>query len=193
MNNKSYGWALILLLLIFGIAAIFAYQRNHARTAALPVVTDLAVYPNDTYGYSFYYAPEYTVRVASEDTVLIGMMAGTRFDAFAEAKVATSSDSSGSYDDFVLTSLRTLCACTDTPTKTVYTNEAGLVGAEYALNGSAGTTIGPVYAFNIGGNVTDAKYAALLVYRPLDATGATEGLRAENLAGTVDIHKAINR
>jgi hypothetical protein len=48
---------------------------------------------------------------------------------------------------------------------------------------------GPVYTFNIGGNVSKRKIRSLFVYRPLGATGAVESLPAEDIAGKLQIMK----
>lgn len=198
MKNRTYGWALIVLVLVFGIAAIVAYRRNHERALSIPTAANLASYENDTYGYTFYYPADYTVRVASEEDIIIGMATSSSFVTYAEARIATTSQS-GSYEDFVLAAARNLCAalpgysCSDPVERGTYTTETNLSGERFYLDMKAPDgsqqRFGPVYAFNVGGNVTNASYATLFVYRPLGATGAVEKLPAEDIAGKLSIHK----
>jgi hypothetical protein len=72
MQNRTYGWALVVFVVIFAIGAIIAYRHNHERALAIPTANNLAAYTNDTYGYEFYYPSDYTVRVASEEDIIIG-------------------------------------------------------------------------------------------------------------------------
>jgi hypothetical protein len=201
MNNKTYGWALVVLVLVFGVAAIVAYTRNHNRALSIST-NELAAYTNETYGYSFFYPPAYTVRVASDDHIIVGIATSSGFTSYAEARVATSTDAP-SYAEFVAGVARSLCtvrpgtSCTNIAEMTSYTTETGLAGTKYYfdLTTADGTKqrFGPLYAFNIGGNVTNAQYAALLVYRPFDATGAVETFSAEDIAKTLQITKVQKR
>lgn len=203
MDTRSYRWALVLLVLVFAVGAIVAYRHNHQRALSIPTAANLAFYQNGTYGYSFYYPPEYTVRVASDDLAIIGMGTADSFTTYAEARIATTSSDSASYDEFVATAAQQLCAavpgysCTKIAERSSYTAETGLAGVKLYLDmtapGGANQRFGPVYAFNIGGNVDDAAYAALLVYRPQGATGAVETFPAEDVAGKVQILKAEKR
>jgi hypothetical protein len=195
MKNKSYGWALILLLVIFGIAAILAYRHNHARTISIPSTTNLAVYQNDTYGYVFSYPPSYTVRVVSPENAIIGEATSSAFVTYAEVRVATSSNAT--YNDFVIGQMKQLCthsagsSCADVASAAAYTTETGLAGVKYYLNlvTKDGTTqrFGPLYAFNLGGSVPGARSAALIVYRPLEAAGAVETFSAEDIARKLEL------
>lgn len=190
--NKNYGWALILLLVIFGIAAIVAYRHNHARTISIANTSGLAVYSNDTYGYSFSYPPLYTVRVVSEEDVIIGQATSSAFVTYAEARIATSSDAN--YNDFVIAQLKQLCtseagSCSAVSSATAYTTETGIAGVKYYLDlvTKEGTAqrFGPLYAFNLGA-LPGARSATLIIYRPLGATGPVETFSAEDIARTLE-------
>ena len=201
MNSRSYRWALILILLVFAVGAIVAYWHNHQRVAQIPTANNLAIYNNVKYGYAFYYPGDYTVRIAKDEDAIIGR-AEPGFVTYAEARIATSSDAA-SYNDFEISAAKQLCAeqpgytCTDVAQSSSYTSETNLTGKKLYLTMTApdGTTqrFGPIYSFNIGGNVIDAKYASLLIYRPLGATGAVEQLPAEDIAGKVTITKVQSR
>lgn len=196
MNNKRYGWALVVLVLVFGAAAILAYNKNHERATTLPTATNLALYGNDTYGYSFYYPPEYTVRVASEEDALIGLVEGSSFVPYAQARIATGTPDHGSYDDFVQETVKSLCAassCTNVAKKEKYSTDTNLDGVAYTVTLPDGSSFGPVYTFNIGGNVQSAKFAALIIYRPTDTTAQTDTLTAQDLASKVQITKVERR
>jgi hypothetical protein len=202
MSNKLYGWALVGLVLIFGVGAIIAYLRNHERANSIPNAANLAVYDNQTYGYSFYYPPTYTVRVRTDEQAIIGLATTSGFVTYAEARIATSS-SEATYDDFLIAASKDLCtalpgySCTGVANRSTYTTETNLAGTKFYLDmtTSDGTSqrFGPVYAFNVGGNVTTAKYATLLVYRPLGATGEVEKFPAEDIARRVGITKVERR
>lgn len=201
--DRSYRWALVVLVLVFSIAAIIAYQHNHQRALSIPTTANLAGYQNSTYGYSFYYPPEYTVRVASDDVAIIGMGTADSFTTYVEARIATTSSDAASYDEFIVSATERLCnalpgfSCGKVAERSSYTSEMGLAGVKLYLDmtapGGASQRFGPVYAFNIGANVDDAAYAALLVYRPQGAEGAVETFPAESVAGKVQITKAEKR
>lgn len=196
MTNKFYGWALVLLVLVFAGAAILAYLKNHERATEIPTANNLALYGNDTYGYSYYYPPEYTVRVASEEDALVGMVENGNFVSYAESRIATGSPSQGSYDDFVQEAAQALCAsvsCSGVAKKESFTSDTNLDGVAYTFKRADGSTFGPVYTFNIGGNVLSSKFAALLIYRPADATSPTNALTAQDLASKVQITKVEHR
>jgi hypothetical protein len=197
MTDKRYGWALVALLLIFGVAAIIAYNRNHERALSIST-NELANYTNDTYGYTFFYPPSYTVRVASEEQALIGMGSTSGFVTYAEARIATTSNAP-SYAEFVVQQAQALCSvvpgqtCPDVAESSAYTTETNLAGQQYYLDliqpDGTKQRFGPVYAFNIGGNVTNAQYATLLIYRPPSAQGAVEALSAGDIVKTLQINK----
>jgi hypothetical protein len=196
MNNKRYGWALVALVLVFGGAAIIAYNKNHERAASIPTASNLALYGNDTYGYSYYYPPEFTVRVASEEEGLLGVSEGSQFKTSVVSRVVKGSPERGTYDDFVREAVIALCAaesCSGTPTKKSFKTDANLEGVEFTVSLPDGTAFGPVYTFNIGGNVKDAKFATVLVYRPTDATGQESTLSAKDVASKLEINKVEKR
>jgi len=198
MNNKAYGWALVVLVLVFAVAAIFAYRRNHERANAIPTAANLAIYTNGTYGYTFYYPAEYTVRVGSDEDIIIGK-AEPGFVTYDEARIATGTDAVGSYDAFVANAVGQICdaSCSGAAQSSNYSSQTKLAGKEIYLNrqNPDGTTgrFGPVYVFNIGGNVENATYAALLVYRPNDATSPVDALPPGDIAGKLDIRKVERR
>lgn len=199
MNNKTYGWALVLLVLVFAVATIVAYQHNHQRTLNIPTANTLAVYTNDTYGYSFYYPADFTVRVSSEEQILVGLATSTEFVEFVTTRVATSTPDATSYTDFVRQTLLSTCAeragyqCTEIQEKGTFTSGTNLAGEKYYLElitpSGSHEKFGPLFAFNIGGNVTNAKYATLLIYRPVTSTGAFDVLPAQDVAAKLEIEK----
>ncbi len=200
MEHRSYRWVLILLVLVFAIAAIVAYRHNHQRAGEVTATANLASYKNSTYGYSFSYPADDTVRVASEEDIIVGVAASSAFVTYAEARIATSAPDAPSYDAFVTGAAKALCTaepgyvCTDVAEQSGYTTETDLAGTKLYLDmqapGGTPQRFGPIYAFNIGGNVREAKYAALFIYRPLGAEGAVETLPAEDIARGLSIGKA---
>lgn len=195
MNNKHYGWALVVLVLVFAGAAIVAYQKNQKRAAAIPVASTLALYGNDTYGYSFYYPPEYTVRVASEDAITLGKTEAGGFVSYAQSRIATGTAAHKDYESFVSDAVRTLCqsiGCTTIAEEKAYTNDTDLAGRRYTVTLPNGA-YGPVFAFNVGPNVPSARYAALLIYPPLEGGGTDGLLTPAELAAKVEITKVDQR
>lgn len=203
MTNRTYGWILVAVVVVFAIVAIFAWHKNHERALTIPTAGNLALYQNDTYGYSFYYPTDYTVRVASEEDIIIGMATTSGFVEYAETRIATTAPDTASYDTFVSSAALALCsvkagyACSKVAERSGFTSETNLSGTKLYLDMTTpdGTNqrFGPIYAFNIGGNVTNAKYATVFVYRPLGATGAVETLPAEDIAGKFTITKVEKR
>lgn len=200
MKNKTYGWVLVLILLLFAAASIYAYHKNNQRALTVPTSANLALYTNDTYGYSFNYPVDYTVRVFSEENIIVGKVTDTGFAEYAQAVIATSSPTAASYDEFIQVALQQLCTkhagtCTAPPERKTYTSDEDLAGMEYRVQltrNGATTGYGPFVAYNIGANVKNAPYAALIVYRSPESTGDEELFPPEDLARMVSIQKVEN-
>ena len=184
----AFSFTIIVLFLGGG------YLLSRTADTSIPVVPS-PTYENETYGYSFSYPRDYTVKEYTGEYVSVGIEEGESFTSVADISLHESVEEGvyANFDAFLLERGRTLCAadgpdqsisCTEVTKSTPFTSSAGVGGYEvyftleestYSTGEVKTSTFGPVYAFDASAKTPDAEFSALLIHQPLPAFLEGEG------------------
>lgn len=184
MKRETIIGIVIIAIAAAGVYAIWGNAIDVPEESTDPQVLE---YRNATYGYSFTYPTFVSIQEYTPEVVAIGNPTNGGFDAQAESAIVQSGNEGG-YEDFnafLFERGRTLCAadgpteslnCTAIAERNEITTDTGLTATEIYFTlvrtnleteTETESRYGPVYAFNLGANVPDSDFAALLIYQPL--------------------------
>lgn len=205
MSNTKILVGGLFAVVVIGFITFYLAGKYVTAQSANPHVS---TYINTIYGYQFQYDSPNTVNEYTPEQMVVGRANATGgFDALAGVEVIKSGEETEfeSFDEFVTERSKLLCAA-DGPNETlgcrnvigtdVVITYKGLSGIRIDLElryenmttGQVATsTFGSVYAFNIGPNVPDSKYGALILYTPLTVT--TESPIIERILHTLQLSR----
>lgn len=185
MKNASYiVIAGIVLLLLVGGYFMLRDEDNTSMQAVQNAQQER--YASDTYGFSFAIPEDYEYTVYTEDAIDIGTATTSGFTGVANVRVYASLGEGGyeNFEAFVFESLKNACAadgpaetifCSEVEDKEGFTTDSGVAGTQLSLrrvyqNLATGEervdSFGPIFVFDLRGNVTDSDFALLAVHPP---------------------------
>lgn len=199
---------LVVGLFVVAIIGLFTFYLAGKYVTAQSANAHVSTYINTAYGYQFQYDSPNTVNEYTPEQVDVGRANATGgFDALAGVEVIKSGEETefDSFDEFVIARSTLLCdadgpdetlSCPNVIGTDVVITYKGLSGVRIDLelryeNRATGqvatSTFGSVYAFNIGPNVPDSKYGALILYTPLSV--ADESPIIERILHTLQLSR----
>lgn len=186
-NSRIFLFGGVVVVLV-GLGTFYLAGQYVGSMAVNPRVSS---YANTTYGYQFKYDQPYTVNEYTAERVDVGQANGTGgFDALAAVEIVESGEGGGykDFNDFVIEKAKLLCDA-DGPDESLYCRNAiatetgvtnmglsalrvdlELTYENRATKEVATSTFGSVYAVDIGSNVEDEAFAAVIIYKPLSTT-----------------------
>lgn len=203
---KTILTIIVLVLLVLFAYKVFNVPDDRSSDLRSDEVAE-HTYESRVYGFTFMYPSESDVREYTAQAISVGRaMSDDAFSAEAEVQVVerTEDETAASYDDFLMASVRNMCAadgpgeaiyCEDKESSEPFENDQGATGERFyvtrvheSLPSGERTTerFGPFYAFPLSETEATSTWTVLLVRPPSsDAVDDVEDDLIRDIAASV--------